>query len=105
MLQFKAKSVSPLNVSRTVVRFAAIVLATMLANKEKRGMSWDSIAALIIKFGIEQAYKIWAIAKEGDPDDAAWDKLKALSLKSYDDYLREARERAGQADPPSVPPA
>lgn len=64
-------------------------------------MSWDTIAALIIKFGVDQAFKIWAISREGEPDDAAWDKLKALSLKTYDDYIAEAKARAaGAALPP-----
>ncbi len=62
-------------------------------------MSWALIVELIIKYGVEQAYKIWAIAKEGEPDEAAWEKLRALSLKTYDEYLAEAKARA--LEPPA----
>ena len=47
-------------------------------------MKWATIIQLIITYGIDQAYKIWQIAKEGEPDEAAWEKLRALSLNTYD---------------------
>ena len=66
-------------------------------------MTWELIARLIVLYGIEGAYKIWAITKEGEPTVEAWEKLRALSLKAYDDYVREARERAGLATLPLPP--
>lgn len=70
-------------------------------------MNWSDIVALIVKYGVEQAFKIWEIAQSGEPDAAAWEKLKALSLVSYDDYIAAARERAAQAVtmPGAQPPA
>jgi len=62
-------------------------------------MNWSTVAQLIITYGIEQAYKIWQIAQSGDPDEEAWAKLRALSLKSYDDYVAEARSRADATKP------
>ena len=66
-------------------------------------MTWATVVQLIITYGIDQAFKIWEIAKAGEPDEAAWEKLRALSLVSYDDYIRQARERAGQVEPPPLP--
>ncbi len=56
-------------------------------------MTWEIVLQLIIKYGIDAAFRIFQITKEGPPDDAAWDKLKALSLKTYDDYLADAAKR------------
>lgn len=69
-------------------------------------MNWATVVQLIITYGIDQAYKIWQIAKSGEPDEASWEQLRQLSLKTYDDYLQEARERAGTvtiSDPPTPP--
>jgi len=71
-------------------------------------MGWETIARLIITYGIDQAYKIWQIARSGEPDEAAWEKLRALSLKSYDDYIAEAKARAQErfnSRVPETPPA
>jgi hypothetical protein len=57
-------------------------------------LTWSDIIALIIRFGIDHAYKIWEIARSGEPDEAAWAKLRALSLKTYDQYIAEAQARA-----------
>jgi hypothetical protein len=62
-------------------------------------VNWSDIAALIIKYGVEQAFKIWEIAQAGEPDEAAWEKLRALSLKSYDDYIAEAKARTTPPTP------
>lgn len=62
-------------------------------------MNWQTIIQLIITYGIDQAYKIWEIAKSGEPDEAAWEKLRALSLKDYDTYIAEAKARAGKLPP------
>ncbi len=59
-------------------------------------MNWSDIVALIIKYGIDQAFKIWQISQEGAPTEESWEKLRALSLKTYDEYMAdaEARKRA-----------
>jgi hypothetical protein len=65
-------------------------------------VNWAEVAALIVKYGVEQAFKIWEIARDhNEPDEAAWEKLRALALKDYDSYLRDAQERAraAQASP------
>ncbi len=62
-------------------------------------MGWESIIALIIKYGIDQAYRIWQIAKAGEPTEEAWEQLRALSLKTYDEYIAAARERALKLPP------
>ena len=68
-------------------------------------MNWSTVIQLIITYGIDQAFAVWAIARQhGEPDEAAWEKLRALSLKTYDEYIREAQERlrAKQELPPDA---
>ena len=68
-------------------------------------MNWSDIAALIIKYGVEQAFKIWEIARDhNEPDEEAWEKLRALSLKDYDSYIADAKLRASISGVPSIPP-
>ena len=57
-------------------------------------MNWATVVQLIITFGVDEAYKIWQIAKSGEPDEAAWEQLRQLSLKDYDTYIAEAKARA-----------
>lgn len=59
-------------------------------------MTWDAIVKLIVAYGIPQAFKLWEIASRypSGPTPEAWEELKALSLVSYDDYIRQAEERA-----------
>lgn len=60
-------------------------------------MNWHCIVALILKVGVEQAFSIWKIVQEhGEPDEAAWEKLRALSLKTYDEYISDAKLRASR---------
>ena len=64
-------------------------------------MNWSTVVQLIITYGIDQAFKVWEIARQhGEPDEASWEKLRALSLKSYDEYIAAARERALSLPPP-----
>lgn len=67
-------------------------------------MNWETVVQLIITYGIDQAYKIWQIAKAGDPDEAAWEQLRALSLKTYEDYIAEAKVRQSQQAETLPPP-
>lgn len=60
-------------------------------------MTWVELAPIIARYGIELAYKLWQLAEGGaPPSDADWQGLLALAQKPMSDYLREAKERAGQ---------
>lgn len=68
-------------------------------------MGWSFFGPLIVRYGIEGAYKIAAIiAEHGEPTQEAWAKLLALGLKSEADYIKEAMERAGYAPGAPLPP-
>ncbi|MES2367091.1 MAG: hypothetical protein V4563_14540 [Pseudomonadota bacterium] len=67
-------------------------------------MNWETIVQLIITYGIDQAYNIWKIAHEGDPTEESWEKLRLLSLKSYDDYIRDAQAKLQPPPQPPTPP-
>jgi hypothetical protein len=67
-------------------------------------MNWETILQLIITYGIDQAYRIWQIAKEGDPTEESWEKLRLLSLKSYDDYIRDAQAKLQPPPQSPTPP-
>jgi hypothetical protein len=67
-------------------------------------MTWADLAPVIARYGIELAYELWKLATSGGaPTEADWQGLLALARKPMADYLKEARERAGQ--PPEPPPA
>ena len=58
-------------------------------------MNWGTVIQLIITCGVEQGFRVWQIMQQhGEPDEEAWSKLKALSLKPYAEYIREAEDRA-----------
>ncbi len=68
-------------------------------------MTWSELIPLIVKYGIEGAYKLWQVFEEhGVPTKESWDKILALGLKPYDLYIDEARQRAG-LPPLTVPPS
>lgn len=55
-------------------------------------MTWEIIARLIVQYGIPGAYSIWQITQQHEaPTQAAWDELNKLALKSYDEYIAEAK--------------
>lgn len=65
-------------------------------------LTWNDILPLIARYGIEFAYKFWANAQNNTvPTEEAWAELRAIA-KPYDQYIAEARERAGL--PPVTPP-
>ena len=52
---------------------------------------------IIIRDGIPAAMRIWQLLKESrEISQEDWDALIALSEKTYDDYIREAQERAAK---------
>lgn len=56
---------------------------------------WAILIPIIAKYGIEFAYKLWANIKAGgEPTQAQWDELTALSKKTYEDYINEAKTNA-----------
>lgn len=58
-------------------------------------MNWETIAILIARYGIDLAYKLIANANSNTPvTPASLDELRKL-VKPYDQYIAEARERAG----------
>lgn len=60
-------------------------------------MNWAILLPIIIRDGIPAAMKIWQlVASNAAPTQADWDELESLSRKTYDDYLREAQERANK---------
>lgn len=64
-------------------------------------MNWTQLAPLIARYGIEFAYKFWANAKNNaEPTEQEWTELRKIA-KPYDQYIEEARVRAGL--PPSPP--
>ncbi len=59
-------------------------------------MTWAQLIPLITQWGIPYAYEVWMIVTQhANPSQEAWDKLLALSAKSYDEYIRDAQKRAG----------
>lgn len=57
--------------------------------------TWAALLPIIIRDGIPAAMKIWQLLNNANPPTQAdWDELELLSRKTYDDYLREAQERA-----------
>lgn len=57
-------------------------------------MSWELLAPLITRHGVEFAYKLWALAQsKADPTNDDWQELRRLSSKHYDDYIIEATRR------------
>ncbi len=68
-------------------------------------MGWQFLVPLIVKYGIEGAFQIAQIFQQHpDPTPEAWDKLRALGLKSESEYLSEAMLRAGYAPGATLPP-
>lgn len=68
-------------------------------------MSWADLAPVIARYGIELAYELWKLAAAGgQPTDADWQSLIALARKPMEEYLTEARARAGLAVPAQVEP-
>lgn len=67
-------------------------------------MNWSDIVALIVRYGIEQAYEVWRIAQSGEPTEEAWEALRKLALKDYDTYIAEANARLADATRQSPPP-
>lgn len=59
-------------------------------------MTYADLIPLIARYGIEFAYKYWANAQNNaTPTESSWAELRALA-KPYDQYIEEARARAGQ---------
>lgn len=69
-------------------------------------MGWNFFAPLILRYGIEGAFKIFQVLQASpEPTTEAWQKLLALGLKSEADYLAEALARSGLTQiPPWVLP-
>ena len=60
-------------------------------------MTWAALLPIIIRDGIPAAMRIWQLINSSEPPtQEEWDRLEALSHKTYDDYLREAQERANK---------
>lgn len=55
-------------------------------------MGWEFLIPIIVREGIPAAYKLWSLAKQkGEPTDADWQELLALSRKTHDEYIAEAK--------------
>lgn len=55
-------------------------------------MPWTVLIPLITQYGIPYVFEIWKIIRTSDvPTDAQWEALLALSRKSYDEYIDEAK--------------
>jgi hypothetical protein len=58
-------------------------------------MSWTTLIPIIVKYGVPYAYDFWTIVTtHTEPTEEAWQKLLALSQKSYGSYISEAQARA-----------
>lgn len=67
-------------------------------------MTWTILAPLIAQYGIPWAFEFWKIVvAHPEPTQESWDKLLALSQKTYADYIKDALERAGSPPPPASP--
>lgn len=59
-------------------------------------MTWATLLPVIIEHGIPYAFKLWdVISRHPEPTLEAWKELLAFSDKTYDDYIREAKEKVG----------
>lgn len=57
---------------------------------------WTALIPVMVKYGVEFAYQLWAnIKSDKEPTQEDWDKLLALSTKTYDDYVNEALAKRG----------
>jgi hypothetical protein len=71
-------------------------------------MTWELLAQLIVKVGLQAAYEIWQKAEAGNkPTHEDWLGILAVGTKPSDVYLAEARARLGlPASPvPATAPA
>jgi len=60
--------------------------------------TWLDLIPLIVRYGIEWVAAFVRIAQDHpEPTPEAFDKLKALALTEYDEYIRRAQERAALA--------
>lgn len=63
-------------------------------------MTFAVLLPIIIRDGIPAAMKLWQlIGSNEEVTQEKWDELLGLSRKTYDDYIREARERASLPPP------
>lgn len=68
-------------------------------------MTWDTIAVLIAKYGVDFAYQVWQIVSTNTtPTQAQWDALLAMSRKTLAQYVEEA-QKAKDAEPPPASPS
>jgi hypothetical protein len=59
--------------------------------------NWLTWLPIIAKHGVEFAFRLWGNIKNNNLlTEDEWNVLIGLSEKTYDDYLVEARRRAGQ---------
>jgi hypothetical protein len=57
-------------------------------------MSWNLLIPIIAQHGIPYAFELWkVITKYEKPTIEAWEELLALSQKSLERYIEEARKR------------
>lgn len=61
-------------------------------------MNWATLIPLIISQGLPLAEKLWQLFKAGgEPTQADWDALKALSQETARSQMIKALQRAGIA--------
>jgi hypothetical protein len=57
-------------------------------------MNWTILLPIIAQHGIPYAFEMWKIMQKHEkPTDAAWEELLALSQKSMESYIEDARKR------------
>jgi hypothetical protein len=58
-------------------------------------MTWELLIPVIVKYGLPWALDLWQIVtKHPVPTEQAWLELRALSQKTMDDYIAEAKAKA-----------
>jgi hypothetical protein len=63
-------------------------------------MNWATLIPIIVRYGVPYAYDFWKIVTtHTEPTEEAWQKLLALSEKSYSSYISDAQARAGGTPP------
>lgn len=58
-------------------------------------MTWADLIPLIARYGLEWALEFWrTVQKHPTPTEAAWEAVLAITNKTEEEYLKEARARA-----------